>query len=48
MISTTNLVISHRYGRDPTIALNAHGDVVPPGTGWTTDFYGAEVRDGWM
>ena len=32
----------------PTIALNAHGDVVPPGTGWTRDPYGAEIVDGWM
>jgi acetylornithine deacetylase/succinyl-diaminopimelate desuccinylase-like protein len=30
------------------IALNAHGDVVPPGRGWTTDPYGAEIRDGTM
>ena len=30
------------------IALNAHGDVVPPGLGWTADPYGAEVRDGDM
>ena len=27
----------------PTIALNAHGDVVPPGEGWTHDPYGAEI-----
>lgn len=30
----------------PVVALNAHGDVVPPGEGWTVDPYGAEVRDG--
>ena len=36
-----------RAGR-PTIALNAHGDVVPPGSGWTHDPYGAEIVDGWM
>jgi len=35
-------------GDGPVIALNAHGDVVPPGTGWTTDPYGAEIRDGIM
>ena len=29
-----------------TIALNAHGDVVPPGEGWTHDPYGGEVVDG--
>jgi succinyl-diaminopimelate desuccinylase len=32
--------------RRPTIALNAHGDVVPPGEGWTHDPYGGEVVDG--
>ena len=32
----------------PVIALNAHGDVVPPGAGWSTDPYGAEIKDGWM
>jgi succinyl-diaminopimelate desuccinylase len=49
MISATNLVVRHRFSADgPTIALNAHGDVVPPGEGWTTDPYGAEIRDGWM
>lgn len=48
MVSATNLIVRHRFGDGPTIALNAHGDVVPPGDGWTTDPYGAEVRDGWM
>ncbi|MFT4069711.1 ArgE/DapE family deacylase [Paraburkholderia sp.] len=48
MISVTNLVVRHRFGDGPTIALNAHGDVVPPGDGWSFDPYGAEVRDGWM
>jgi len=49
MISATNLVVRRRYGTGgPTIALNAHGDVVPPGEGWTADPYGAEIRDGWM
>ncbi len=28
------------------IALNAHGDVVPPGEGWTHDPYGGEIEDG--
>src|SRR4029078_2802530 len=27
---------------------HAPGAVVPPGTGWTTDPYGAEIRDGVM
>jgi acetylornithine deacetylase/succinyl-diaminopimelate desuccinylase-like protein len=48
MISATNLVVRRRFGDGPVIALNAHGDVVPPGEGWTRDPYGAEVADGWM
>jgi acetylornithine deacetylase/succinyl-diaminopimelate desuccinylase family protein len=49
MISATNLVARRHYGAGgPTIALNAHGDVVPPGEGWTAPPYGAEIRDGWM
>ncbi len=34
MTSATNLIVRHRFGDGPTIALNAHGDVVPPGLGW--------------
>jgi succinyl-diaminopimelate desuccinylase len=48
MISATNLIVRHRFGAGPTIALNAHGDVVQPGAGWTTDPYGAEIRAGVM
>jgi succinyl-diaminopimelate desuccinylase len=48
MISATNLIVRRRFGDGPVIALNAHGDVVPPGTGWTHDPYGAEIVDGWM
>jgi acetylornithine deacetylase/succinyl-diaminopimelate desuccinylase-like protein len=48
MISATNLVVRRRFGDGPTIALNAHGDVVPPGEGWSTDPYGAIIADGWM
>ena len=48
MISATNLIVRRRFGAGPTIALNAHGDVVPPGTGWSKDPYGAEIVDGWM
>jgi succinyl-diaminopimelate desuccinylase len=48
MVSATNLVVRRRFGDGPVIALNAHGDVVPPGEGWTRDPYGAEVADGWM
>ena len=45
--SLTNLIVRRRYsdsGR--TVALNAHGDVVPPGEGWTHNPYGGEVVDG--
>ena len=49
MVSATNLIVRRKFGQGgPTIALNAHGDVVPPGTGWTRDPYGAEIVDGWM
>jgi succinyl-diaminopimelate desuccinylase len=48
MVSATNLIVREHFGAGPTIALNAHGDVVPPGEGWSTDPYGAEIRDGWM
>jgi acetylornithine deacetylase/succinyl-diaminopimelate desuccinylase-like protein len=48
MISATNLVIRRRFGPGPVVALNAHGDVVPPGEGWSVDPYGAVVRDGVM
>ena len=48
MISVTNLIVRRRFGEGPVIALNAHGDVVPPGEGWTVDPYGAVIRDGMM
>ena len=48
MVSVTNLIVRHRFGDGITVALNAHGDVVPPGTGWTQNPYGAAVVDGWM
>lgn len=47
--SITNLIVRRRYGDGgKTIALNAHGDVVPPGEGWTHDPYGAAIVDGKM
>ena len=46
MVSVTNLIVRRRWGDGPTIALNAHGDVVPPGEGWTHDPYGGEIEDG--
>jgi acetylornithine deacetylase/succinyl-diaminopimelate desuccinylase-like protein len=48
MVSATNLIVRERFGPGPTVALNAHGDVVPPGEGWSVDPYGAAIRDGWM
>ena len=50
--SITNLVVRRKYGPGGTAAggltvlLNAHGDVVPPGDGWTHDPYGGEIEDG--
>ncbi len=47
MQSITNLIVRRRYGAGGrTIALNAHGDVVPPGEGWTHDPYGGEIVAG--
>jgi succinyl-diaminopimelate desuccinylase len=49
MQSCINLIVRERFGTGgPTIACNAHGDVVPPGLGWTVDPYGAVIRDGHM
>ena len=44
--SITNLVVRRKYGVGKTILLNAHGDVVPPGEGWTHDPYGGEIENG--
>ena len=49
MVSCTNLIVRERFeAGGPTIACNAHGDVVPPGSGWSVDPYGAVVTDGRM
>jgi acetylornithine deacetylase/succinyl-diaminopimelate desuccinylase-like protein len=48
MESITNLIVRRPYGDGPTIALNAHGDVVPPGEGWSKPPYGAEIDDGYL
>lgn len=58
MVRVTNLVVRQRFGSGasadprsnlkPVIALNAHGDVVPPGEGWSLPPYGADVVDGRM
>ena len=53
----TNLVVRRQYapsasgsasprGKGITVLLNAHGDVVPPGEGWTKDPYGGEIDNG--
>ena len=49
MESITNLIVRRRYGKGdegPTIALNAHGDVVPPGEGWAHGPYSGDIADG--
>ena len=49
MVSVANLIVRHKFGSGgPTVALHAHGDVVPPGDGWSFDPYGGEVKDGRM
>jgi succinyl-diaminopimelate desuccinylase len=45
--SITNVVAKRRYGAGGrVVALNAHGDVVPPGEGWTHGPYSGHVQDG--
>ncbi|MFZ6769320.1 M20 family metallopeptidase [Undibacterium sp. Di26W] len=44
--SITNLLVRRVYGPGKTILLNAHGDVVPPGEGWTKAPYGGEIENG--
>ena len=44
--SITNLVVRRRYGPGKTVLLNAHGDVVPPGDGWTKNPYGGQIENG--
>ncbi len=47
MQSITNLIVRRSYAPGgPVIALNAHGDVVPPGDGWTQGPYSGSVVDG--
>ena len=49
MQSVTNLIVRHRFGPGgPTVALNAHGDVVPPGEGWTKPPYEGVIENGRM
>ena len=46
MQSITNLIVRQRFGPGRTVALNAHGDAVPPGPGWTHDPYGGDIVAG--
>src|ERR1700682_277042 len=47
MRSVTNLIVRQRFGSGgPTVALNAHGDVVPPGEGGAEPPYGGVMGDG--
>ena len=49
MQSVTNLIVRQRFDAGgPTIALNAHGDVVPPGEGWTKPPYEGVIENGRM
>ena len=47
--SLTNLIVRRHFGAGgKTIALNAHGDVVPPGEGWTYPPYGGVIENSHM
>jgi succinyl-diaminopimelate desuccinylase len=49
METITNLIVRRPYAAGgPTVALNAHGDVVPPGEGWTKAPYGGVIEDGFI
>ncbi|MCM3115991.1 ArgE/DapE family deacylase [Neobacillus sp. MER 74] len=50
MISLANVLSRTKFGNGEgtNIALNAHGDVVPPGLGWSVDPYGGEIINGKM
>ena len=48
LTSLTNLIVRKRFGDGPVIALNVHGDVVPPGAGWTKPPYAGVIEDGRM
>src|SRR3954453_3509871 len=50
MISLANVLSRNKFGtgEGTNIVLNAHGDVVPPGLGWSVDPYGGEIINGKM
>lgn len=49
METITNLIVRRPYAAGgPTVALNAHGDVVPPGDNWTFPPYGGVIDNGYI
>jgi len=46
--SIINLVVRHRFGDGPVLALQANGDTAPAGKGWKHDAFGASIEDGVM
>lgn len=49
MRSIVNLIVRRPYGPGgPTVALNAHGDVVPAGDGWSYPPYGGVIDGGYI
>jgi succinyl-diaminopimelate desuccinylase len=48
MISMANVLAPTVFGEGTNVVLNAHGDVVPPGLGWSVDPYGGEIVNGKM
>lgn len=47
MQSVTNLIVRRPYSAGgPVVALNAHGDVVPPGEGWSHGPYSGDIVGG--
>ncbi|GAA5233283.1 M20/M25/M40 family metallo-hydrolase [Verticiella sediminum] len=46
MRSAINLIVRRSFGSGgPVIAMNAHGDVVPPGDGWRHEPYGGDIEE---
>jgi acetylornithine deacetylase/succinyl-diaminopimelate desuccinylase family protein len=48
LTSITNLIVRRKFADGPVIALNAHGDVVPPGDGWSKPPYEGVIENGRM
>ncbi|WLV25005.1 M20/M25/M40 family metallo-hydrolase [Aciduricibacillus chroicocephali] len=48
LASAQNIVSVHKFGQSnhPEIVLNAYGDTVPPGQGWTHDPYDGDIENG--